>query len=111
MIVPLYRKLLGEVQKPADCQFISPPRVQLLVRLGLLWLWLAASMIMAFNFLLLIAIPLQLCMLYMYWHFFRRWRSHGYSARLLHVATAVVWLGTAVAADPIRRAIHHLLVG
>lgn len=111
MYVSLYRRLLGEVQKPADCQFISPPRVRLLARLGLLWLWLSANMVLAFNFLLLIALPLQLCMLYMYWHFSRRWRSHGYSARLLHVATAVVGLGAAVAAGPLRRAIYHLLVG
>lgn len=92
-------RMLGNADQPC---LINPPAHRMIARLSLLWLFMFGALLIAYNILIVISVIMFLIFAFYYYVFAVRWRGYGYSGKLLHSSTAIVWIASAIIASPIR---------
>jgi len=105
-----FLQVAKRIASPVPPQRIHPPRYRMLGQLALYWLWLFVTALLSFSLLLMITVPVFGSFIYYYYLFSRKWRACGYSAKLLHISTLVLWIIFALGAGPLRKWIGAALM-
>ena len=93
----------ARLNMPEQPLLINPPRVKLLNRMLRLWLLLFAIVIASAGVFFFITIPAAIFLFFRnYLAFIVQWGTYGYSIKLLHSMTAMVWIAFTLVSDPAR---------
>lgn len=95
----LLRSILNASDQPL---LIRPPRAHLFAVLLRRWAELFVIALTAYSFFMMVAAPVFVHFLYAYYLFAKDWKRYGYSSKLLHGGTALFWIASVAAADPLR---------